>query len=92
MGNIIILGIFLDFSVGISKKYSIKLSFAFIVQKVPEKLLPTVVAVVAEFFRIFLLLWPERFETIWQQCPSFCRGSCGPTQWCLGTQVFNKNT
>jgi hypothetical protein len=23
---------------------------------------------VAEFFQIFRLLWPERFETIWQQC------------------------
>jgi hypothetical protein len=30
-------------------------------------LLYTVFSVVAEFFQIFRLLWPERPETIWQQ-------------------------
>jgi hypothetical protein len=60
----------LYFSIGISKQFAVILNFlfAFIVQKVFEKLLHKVCSVVAEFFQIFRLLWPERSETIWQQC------------------------
>jgi hypothetical protein len=43
------------------------MSFAFIVQKMSEKLLYIVFLVVAEFCQIFRLFWPERFEKIWQQ-------------------------
>jgi hypothetical protein len=41
---------------------NIEFSFAFIVQKVSEKLLYAVFSVVAEFFKIFRLLWPEGSE------------------------------
>jgi hypothetical protein len=36
-------------------------------------MLYTVFSVVAEFFQIFRLLWPERSETIWQQWSSYSR-------------------
>jgi hypothetical protein len=51
--------IFLDFSLGIGKKCAAILNFL---------LLYTVFSVVAEYFQIFWLLWPESSETIWQQC------------------------
>jgi hypothetical protein len=34
---------------------------------VSEKVILHGICEVAEFFKIFRLLWPERFKTVWQQ-------------------------